>query len=111
MSVYTNVPRFPWVTPPIPTVEVERRPIDPDVLANAVAERVVERLTAPLNDIPLFVDYSEAARLLSCSVAALKHRKSRGQIPARFVLETGRRVQFRRALLAELKTCFRGRTQ
>ncbi len=71
--------------------------------------RVAERSAGHSNDAPLFVDYPEAARLLSCSVAALKHRKGRGQIPSRFMLETGRRVQFRRALLAELKTSFAGR--
>jgi hypothetical protein len=82
-----------------------------ELLADAVAARVTERIADRSNDVPLFVDYPEAARLLSCSVAALKHRKARGSIQARFLLETGRRVQFRRALLAELKTTFTGRTQ
>ena len=45
MTVYTNIPRFPWVTPPMQAVNVEMLRLDPSALADAVAARVSERLT------------------------------------------------------------------
>jgi excisionase family DNA binding protein len=43
----------------------------------------------------ILIDYPEAARLLGISVEALRQRVSSGSIPARCMMRTGRRVQFR----------------
>ena len=45
------------------------------------------------------VDSVEAAHLLGISVAALHQRVSRGTVPAAAIVRSGRKLQFRRALL------------
>lgn len=50
---------------------------------------------------PILVDYREAARLLGCTVTALKKRVARGQVPG--IVRTGRRTQFHVDRLRRIK--------
>lgn len=82
-------------------------PVEAAMLAEAVADRVVERL-APRGEprrsdesLPLLIDYPEAARLLGIEPGALKVRVSDGRIPTNCIKRTGRRVQFIRSRLVE----------
>jgi hypothetical protein len=78
-------------------VERERQ-----LLADAVAERVAERLTAAPSSVPFLAGYPEAARLLSTTVSALKTRVSRGDPRLHAAMVTnGKSVRFNVAKLFE----------
>lgn len=113
-------------------LQVNGRP-ESDKLAEAVARRVVETLggsggglpehrflttaeaatvvgLTTANEPPILVCYREAARLLGVTVEALAQRVSRGQIPHSCIRRTGRRVQFVRSKLGEMKSAPSRRT-
>jgi excisionase family DNA binding protein len=63
-------------------------------LADAIAERLAERLTAQSS----LLDYSGLAEYLNCSIPHCERLKRTGEIP---YISAGRRVLFDRAAVAE----------
>lgn len=71
-------------------------------VASAVVTVVQEHVRALLGaGAPLLIDATEAATLLGITPMALRKRVSEGRIPARVMVRTGRRIQFRRLPLIE----------
>jgi DNA-directed RNA polymerase specialized sigma24 family protein len=73
----------------------EKHAVDAVALADAVADRVLERLAPEQRVEPILVDVARAARLLGISVDAFRSRLQRGQIPRAAIVRTGMRLQFR----------------
>jgi hypothetical protein len=71
-----------------------------DVLDDAAAAGPVARPAAPVPHqvalLPALLSASEAALFLGLSVAALRKRAQRSQLPRGAVVQVGRRYQFRR---------------
>lgn len=78
--------------------EERARRHDDDAFVDALAARISEKLTDLLghaSDEEILLDYSRAAERLCTTVAALKARVQRGQMPEGSVVRMGRRVMFK----------------
>ncbi len=78
--------------------EDRARPHDDDAFVDALAARISEKLTDLLGhgrEEEILLDYSRAAERLCTTVAALKARVQRGQMPEGSVVRMGRRVMFK----------------
>jgi hypothetical protein len=74
------------------------RPDDDDAFVDALAARISEKLTGLLDngrEDPILLDYTRAAERLCTTVAALKARVQRGQMPEGSVVRMGKRVMFK----------------
>jgi hypothetical protein len=70
-------------------------PHDDDAFVDALAARISEKLTDLLGQEPILLDYTRAAERLCTTVAALKARVQRGQMPEGSVVRMGKRVMFK----------------
>ena len=79
------------IAPTFPGLDQPLSIFGADQLADAIAERVVERMAAQR---PMLITAKEAAEILRCSPRTVQQRANRGELPS---IRQGRFVMFRRA--------------